>query len=94
MCRLIGGVGLYACHDQVIGIDGGKEEFIGTTPGNVVIFYLDKGWDLCRPASFPGSGNIYVGHNGLPLGEDFSSLYCGVSVGMCASFGHDSPVTR
>ena len=93
-CRLIGGVGLYACHDEVIDIHCGKEGFIGSASSNIFVFYSDIGWDLCRPADFLGFGNIYVGHHGLPFGQDLSRLYSGVSVGMRGSFGHDSPVTR
>ena len=93
-CRLIGGVDLYACHDEVVDIHGGKEGFMKSTPANIVVFDSDTGWDLCRPADFPGFGNLHVGHHRLPLGQDFSHLYSDISVEMCGSIGHDSPVTR
>ena len=67
-CRLIGGVGLYACHDQVTHIHGGKEGFMGSTPRKIVILYLSTGWDMCRPADFLGFGNLHVGYHGLPFG--------------------------
>ena len=92
-CRLIGGVGLYACHDEVIDIHSGKEGFMGFAPGNIFVFDSDTGWDLSRPADFPRFGNLHVGHHGLPFGQDISRLYSGVSVGKCGSYGHDSPVT-
>ena len=43
-CRLIGGVGLYACHHEVIDIHSGKEGFMGSAPGNVFVFNSDTGW--------------------------------------------------
>ena len=67
-CRLIGGVGLYACHDEVIDIHSGKKGFMGSAPGNIFVFNSDTGWDLRRPADFPGFGNLHVGHHRLPLG--------------------------
>ena len=91
---MIGGVGLYACHDEVIDIHSGKERFMGSASGNIFVFDSDTVWDLSRPADFPRLGNLHVGHHGLPFEQNLSRLYSGVSVGMCGSFGHDSPVTR
>ena len=93
-CRTIGGVDLYEYHDEVIDIHSGKEGFVGSAPGNIFVFNSDTEWDLCRPADFPRFGNLCVGHDGLPFGQDLSCLYSGVSGGMGGSFGHDSPVTR
>ena len=64
-CRLIGGVGLYVCHDEVIDIHSGKEGFTGSAPGNIFVLNSDTGWNLCRPVDVPGFGNLHVGHYGL-----------------------------
>ena len=39
---------------------------MGSTPGNIIIFDSDTGWDLCRPADFSGFGNLHVGHMAFP----------------------------
>ena len=88
----MGGVGWYACHDKVMDVHGDKKGFIATTPWKIVVFYSDRGWVLCRPANFPQFGNLNVGHHGLPLEQNLNGFYGGVSVGMCGSFRHDSPV--
>ena len=84
-CRLIGWVGLYACHDEVIDIYGGKEGFMGSTPANIVVFDSDTGWDLCRPVLFLGFGNVHVRHHSLPFGQDLSAVSTVVFRWECAA---------
>ena len=42
-CRLIGGVGLYACHDEVIDIHSGKEGFMGPPLGTSLFLIRTQG---------------------------------------------------
>ena len=42
-CRLIGVVGLYACHDEIIDIHSGKEGFMRSTPGNIFSYIRTQG---------------------------------------------------
>ena len=92
-CRLIGGVDLYACHDEVIDIHSGKEGYMGSTPGNIVVFNSDTGGTCLGLPIFQGSVVFTWDIMAFPFGQDLSRLYSVISVGICGSFGHDSPVT-